>query len=91
MVWALRLPAMSAGPDANRQVSAASAARLKLGQSSGEVQDATLQRLEAYLGFPLARIIVRPEAVGRYDGADGVSYFEFLDEGMAEFNYPIPH
>ena len=54
-------------------------------------QDATLQRLEAYLGFPLARIIVRPEAVGRYDGADGVSYFDFLDEGMAEFGYPIPH
>ena len=54
-------------------------------------QDATLQRLEAYLGFPLARIIVRPEAVGRYDGAEGASYFDFLDEGMAEFDYPIPH
>ena len=53
-------------------------------------QDATLQRLEAYLGFPLARIIVRPEAVGRYDQAAGVSYFDFLDEGMAEFDYPIP-
>ncbi len=54
-------------------------------------QDATLQRLEAYLGFPLARIIVRPEAVGRYDGAEGASYFDFLDEGMAAFDYPIPH
>ncbi len=54
-------------------------------------QDATLQRLEAYLGMPLARIIVRPEAVGRYDGAEGASYFDFLDEGMAEFDYPIPH
>ena len=54
-------------------------------------QDATLQQLEAYLGFPLARIIVRPEAVGRYDAAEGASYFDFLDEGMAEFDYPIPH
>jgi len=54
-------------------------------------QDATLQRLEAYLGMPLARIIVRPEAVGRYDGAEGASYFDFLDAGMAEFDYPIPH
>ena len=53
-------------------------------------QDETLQLLEAYLGFPLARIIVRPEAVGRYDQAAGVSYFDFLDEGMAEFGYPIP-
>jgi hypothetical protein len=53
-------------------------------------QEATLQRLEAYLGFPLARIIVRPESVGRYDGVDGVSYFDFLNEGMTEFGYPIP-
>ena len=53
-------------------------------------QEATLQRLEAYLGFPLARIIVRREAVGRYDQADGVSYFDFLDEGMHEFGYQIP-
>jgi hypothetical protein len=54
-------------------------------------QEATLQRLEAYLGMPLGRIIVRPEAVGRYDKADGVSYFDFLNEGMHEFAYPIPH
>jgi hypothetical protein len=53
-------------------------------------QEATLQRLEAYLGFPLARIIVRPEAVARYEDAEGVSYFDFLRDGMEEFGYPIP-
>jgi hypothetical protein len=54
-------------------------------------QEATLQRLEAYLGVPLARIIVRREAVGRYDQANGTSYFDFLDEGMQEFGYQIPN
>lgn len=53
-------------------------------------QEATLQRLEAYLGFPLARIIVRRETVGRYDQLQGVSYFDFLEPGMTEFGYEIP-
>jgi hypothetical protein len=53
-------------------------------------QDATLQRLEAYLGLPLARIIVRPEAVARYEDAAGASYFDFLHDGMTEFGYAIP-
>ena len=53
-------------------------------------QDATLARLEAYLGFPLARIIVRRETVGRYDQAGGASYFDFLNQGMNEFEYQIP-
>jgi hypothetical protein len=53
-------------------------------------QEETLQRLEAYLGIPLARILVRREPVGRYDAAAGVSYFDFLDAGMREFDYPIP-
>ncbi len=53
-------------------------------------QEATLARLEAYLGIPLGRIIVRRETVGRYDRAQGVSYFDFLEEGMREFGYEIP-
>lgn len=53
-------------------------------------QDATLTRLEEYLGMPLARIIVRRETVGRYDQAEGVSYFDFLAEGMQTFGYEIP-
>jgi hypothetical protein len=53
-------------------------------------QDATLVRLEEYLGIPLARIPVRAEAVGRYSAIDGVSYFDFLEEGMQEYEYEIP-
>jgi len=53
-------------------------------------QEATLARLEAYLGFPLGRIVVRREPVGRYDRAEGPSYFDFLEEGMREFGYEIP-
>lgn len=40
-------------------------------------QEATLTRLEAFLGFALARIEVRPEAVGRWRGAEGPHEFEF--------------
>jgi hypothetical protein len=50
-------------------------------------QEATVARLEEYLGIPLARIPVRTEAVGRYSAIDGVSYFDFLEEGMREFGY----
>lgn len=53
-------------------------------------QEATLARLEAYLGFPLGRIIVRREPVGRYERAEGPSYFDFLEEGMRAFGYEIP-
>lgn len=53
-------------------------------------QEATLARLEEYLGVALARIPVRTEAVGRYSGADGVSYFDFLEQGMREFGYDCP-
>jgi hypothetical protein len=53
-------------------------------------QAAALARLEAYLGLPLARIPVRSEAVGRYVDDQGVSYFDFLDEGMRAFGYEIP-
>jgi hypothetical protein len=53
-------------------------------------QEATLARLEEYLGIPLARIPVRTEAVGRYSGAEGVSYFDLLEQGMREFGYDTP-
>lgn len=53
-------------------------------------QEATLARLEAYLGIPLGRIIVRRETVGRYDRTEGPSYFDFLEAGMREFGYEIP-
>ena len=53
-------------------------------------QEATLQRLEAWLGYPLARIIVRPEAVNRWQHDDGVNYFDFLEPAMRDFGYEIP-
>jgi hypothetical protein len=53
-------------------------------------QAATLERLNAFLGIPLDAITVRAESVGRYTAADGVSYFDFLDEGMKTYGYEIP-
>jgi len=41
-------------------------------------QDETLQRLEAFLGFPLAKIEVRPETVGRWKTAEGQYDFDFF-------------
>lgn len=41
-------------------------------------QPETLRRLEQYLGFPLATIPVRPEAIGRWRDADGPYDFDFF-------------
>lgn len=41
-------------------------------------QRATLDRLEAFLGFPLVRIPVRPEAVGRWRTDTEVHDFDFF-------------
>lgn len=57
-------------------------------------QETTLQRLEQYLGFPLARIAVRPESVGRWRNQPEERYnFDFLKEEIARFGYcerPVP-
>lgn len=53
-------------------------------------QEATLSRLEAFLGFPLARIEVNPEAVGRYTHDHGENYFDFFEPAMKEYGYEIP-
>lgn len=53
-------------------------------------QAVTLDRLSAFLDIPLNAITVRAESVGRYTAADGVSYFDFLDEGMKTYGYEIP-
>lgn len=50
-------------------------------------QEATLARLEDFLGFELARIPVRPEAVGRWQSDDGVHYFDFLKPAMEHYGY----
>lgn len=50
-------------------------------------QDETLKRLEAYLGFPLGRIIMRPETVGRWKKDTGIHYFDFFEEDLRELDY----
>lgn len=50
-------------------------------------QPETLARLEAFLGFPLARIPVNPEAVGRWRFDKGVHDFGFLQQDMEELGY----
>lgn len=53
-------------------------------------QEETLQRLEDFLGFKLARIIVRPDSVDRWKLDDGVNYFDFFEPAMREYGYEIP-
>lgn len=53
-------------------------------------QERTLKRLEAYLGFPLARIPVRPDAVGRYRTDTGANYYDFFAPAMKEYGYEVP-
>lgn len=53
-------------------------------------QEATLKRLETFLGIPLARIIVRPDSIARYKTDTGVSYYDFFEPCMREYHYEIP-
>lgn len=50
-------------------------------------QEETLERLEEFLGFPLGRIIVRPDSVGRWKTDDETHYFDFFKEAMLENGY----
>ncbi|MCL6519033.1 MAG: sulfotransferase [Armatimonadetes bacterium] len=50
-------------------------------------QEKTLKRLEEFLGIHLARIEVRPEAVGRWKTDEGQHDFDFLREDMKELGY----
>jgi hypothetical protein len=53
-------------------------------------QETTLQRLEAFLGIPLARIIVRPDSIERYKQDTGINYYDFFEPAMREYGYAIP-
>ncbi len=50
-------------------------------------QDETLERLSDYLGIRLAKIKVRPEAVGRWRTDTGVHTFDFLEPAMRDYGY----
>ena len=53
-------------------------------------QDETLARLGEFLGLELAKIPVRPEAVGRHESDQGVNYYDFFAPAMREYDYPMP-
>ena len=47
-------------------------------------QEETLRRLEDFLGILLSRIVVRPEAVGRWKKAEGDFPLDLLREALVE-------
>jgi hypothetical protein len=53
-------------------------------------QDETLKNLEAYLGIPMAKIIVRPETVGRWKTDAGKHDYDFFMEDIDELGYEQP-
>ncbi len=53
-------------------------------------QDRTLKKLEEFLGIPMGKVIVRPEAVGRWRSDEGVHDFDFLEEELKTHGYEIP-
>ena len=53
-------------------------------------QDETLARLQEFLGIKLAKIPVKPEAVGRYRRDPQAPYFDFLTPAMREYGYELP-
>ena len=50
-------------------------------------QEETVRRLEDYLEMPLARIIVRPDSVGRWRTAEGKFLYHFFRDSMAANGY----
>ncbi|MEZ4608249.1 MAG: sulfotransferase [Deinococcales bacterium] len=50
-------------------------------------QEETLQKLEAFLGFKLGRIIVRPDAVERWKLDEGEHDFSFFEPAMKAYGY----
>jgi hypothetical protein len=50
-------------------------------------QDATLARLAAYLGLPLAKIEVRPETIGRWKTDQDRHDFPFFADALERYGY----
>lgn len=50
-------------------------------------QEETLERLEEYLGIPLARIPMRADSVGRWQSDDGQYDFDFFHDAMKRYGY----
>ena len=52
-------------------------------------QDATLERIGSFLGLEMAKIPVRPEAVGRWKTDDGEHTFDFFQEELIDYGYLV--
>ena len=52
-------------------------------------QERELGRMEEFLGMELARIVVRPETVGRWKSDAGRHDFDFFAPALAESGYPL--
>ena len=52
-------------------------------------QDATLDRIGAFLGLDLAKIPVRPESVGRWRSDQGEHNFDFFRNELIEYGYLV--
>ena len=52
-------------------------------------QEQILERLEAFLGIPLARIPVKPEVIGRWKEDTGPNYYDFFAPAMKEYGYAV--
>lgn len=52
-------------------------------------QEATLSRLEHYLGFSLVRVPVKPEVIGRWKTSSEVCFFDFLGDDMKRLGYEL--
>ena len=50
-------------------------------------QEETLKTVDKFLGFPLVKIPVKPEAVGRYKKDKGQHDFPFLSEHLKSYGY----
>lgn len=53
-------------------------------------QQETLARLEDFLGYPLARIVVRPDAVARWRADEGEHDFDFFSPALRAYRYDVP-
>ncbi len=53
-------------------------------------QERTVRRLEEFLGIPLPRISVKPEAVNRWQKDAGQTFYPFLEPAMRCLGYEAP-
>lgn len=53
-------------------------------------QEETLEKLELFLGFKLARIVTKPEVLDRWKTDAQQNYFDFFEPAMRAYGYDVP-